>query len=214
MRRVGLSLLALGVLGGLARPAAAQPTAPTAPTSATPPAPPATAPPPAADTKPAASAASSVKPMPESGYHVDVGVAFSLPTGSLNGLLLGAMPLVVNVGRRFSRQLILGVSGTAAVTFPIIGAGYGFTIGGGGEYYLGSKLLGLDPWLGANFGFEIGAVTFDGNSTSQSGWLGTVAAGVDYRAGFAPFASFSLGSFGSGDMHEYITLGMRGVYDW
>jgi len=213
MRGIGLSLLTLGVLWGLTRPAAAQPTAPAAPTSATPPASPA-APPSAGDTKTAAPAAASETPMPESGYHIDVGVAFSLPTGSLNGLLLGAMPLVVNVGKRFSRQLILGVSGTAAVTFPIEGAGYGFTIGGGAEYYLGSKLLGLDPWLGANFGFETGGVSFQGGSLSESGWLGTVAAGLDYRAGFAPFASFSVGSFGSGDTHEYITLGMRGVYDW
>ncbi len=208
MRRVGIAWLAMAGVGTFASSVRAQQPAPAL---SAPPAPP------PSDAKPVATTASSSASgdaMPESGYHLDAGVAFSLPTGSLNGEILGAMPLVVNFGRRFSRQLILGVSGSAAVTFPVIGTGYDFIIGAGAEYYLAKQILGLDPWVGVNGGYEIGGVSVLGQNKSGSGPIGTIAAGLDYRKGFAPFAAFSLGSSGSGDVHEYITVGMRGVYDW
>jgi hypothetical protein len=124
------------------------------------------------------------------------------------------MPLWIDAERRFSRQIVLGVYGGVEVVFPEIGTAYGFIFGGEGQYYLAQPILGFEPWLGAQVGYEVINFNLEGVTVSSSGLRGGVQAGLDYRKGFGPFAAFDLGSFASGESHEWLTIGMRGTYDW
>jgi len=148
--------------------------------------------------------------VPETGWELGVRVGFSQPFGNISQLILGALPLWIDAGRRFSRQLVLGAYGGIAEVFPIIGTAYALFVGGQGQYHLSGPILGLDPWLGAQFGYE----SVNASGTSIGGPEGGVQAGLDYKRGFGPFLSFTVGSFGSGDTHEIATIGMRGTYDW
>jgi hypothetical protein len=155
--------------------------------------------------------------VPETGWDLGARISFSLPTGDLNGFLLGAMPVQVDAGRRFGKQLIVGLYGYAAVIFPIIGTAYGLGFGAEGQYFLSRPIFGLNPWLGAQAGYFLGWFSFDGQSSSFSGPEGGVQAGLDYKKGFGPFAAFDIGSYGSNGqslLGEWVTLGMRGTYDW
>jgi hypothetical protein len=142
-------------------------------------------------------------------------VGFAVPFGDIQSAFLGAMPLWIDAGRRFSKALLLGVYGYFGVDFPIIGSGYGFGFGGEGQYRLSAPIFGLDPWFGATFGYDMVTMSALGTNTSLSGPVGGVQAGLDYKEGFGPFAAFSVGSYsGEGGVHEWITIGMRGTYDW
>lgn len=214
------TLLATGILGTVASSVRGQEPA----TSAAPAAPPSTAAPapaaPSAKADTPAPTTSSVgdKPVPETGWELAARISFSLPTGDINGLILGAMPLQIDAGRRFSKQLILGVYGYGAVMFPIVGTGFGFGLGAEGQYFLSQPILGLNPWMGAQAGYLLGSLNLGGSSSSFSGPEGGVQAGLDYKKGFGPFAAFNVGSYsgGSGGSQtgEWITIGMRGTYDW
>jgi hypothetical protein len=185
-------------------PAAEAPPAPTPPGPASTPATAPVSPPPSGDT-----------PVPETGYTLGARIGFALPVGDITSALLGAMPLWVDAGRRFSTALVLGVYGYFGVAFPVIGAGYGFGFGAEGQYTLSAPIFGLDPWVGATFGYDIASISALGATNSLSGPVGGVQAGLDYRQGFGPFAAFSIGSYsGEGGVHEWITIGMRGTYDW
>jgi uncharacterized membrane protein YgcG len=251
MRRGAVSLLVFGAFGTIASsawgqdPAPAQSAAPpaSAPTpAASPPTPVPTTP----TAAPAAPATAADQPAPETTYELAARISFSLPTGDINGVLLGAMPLQIDAGRRFGRQLLLGVYGYAAVVFPIIGTAYALGFGAEGQYFLSQRIFGLDPWLGAQAGYLLGSISVDGASAGFSGPEGGVQAGLDYKKGFGPFAAFSVGSYsgaggngsssssssgssgggssgggssgggGSGGslIGEWITIGMRGTYDW
>jgi hypothetical protein len=156
--------------------------------------------------------------VPETGWELAARISFSLPTGDINGFLLGAMPLQIDAGRRFSKQLIIGVYGYAAVLFPVEGNGYTLGFGAEGQYFL-QPILGLNPWVGAQAGYLLGSFSVEGFSTSFSGPEGGVQAGLDYKKGFGPFAAFTVGSYsgssgGGSQTGEWITIGLRGTYDW
>jgi len=232
MRRGLVSLLTLGAVVGATGTLASSvwgqdeaPAASAAPAAASSaPAPAASAPTPPTPT-PAAE-----ESVPETGWELAARVSFSLPTGDLNGELLGALPLQIDAGRRFSRQLILGVYGYAAVVFPVSGAGFAFGFGAEGQYFLSEKILGLIPWFGVQGGYLVGSLSGGGSSTGVSGPEGGVQAGLDYKKGFGPFAAFTVGSYsgaggggggstgggGSGGSQtgEWVTIGMRSTFDW
>jgi hypothetical protein len=186
------------------------PAVPASTPAATPPTP---TPPPVTSTAASASSAAS-PPVPETGFELGARIAFSAPFGNLQQQLKGAMPLWIDAGRRFSKQLVLGIYGYAAVAFPVVGAGYGFGIGGEGQYFFSQTLFGLNPWLGAAFGYETAGVSFMGANTTTGGPEGGVQVGLDYKRGFGPFAAFTVGSYSSYGVDEWITIGMRGTYDW
>jgi hypothetical protein len=97
----------------------------------------------------------------------------------------------------------------------------------------------IDPWAGLGIGYEIANVSVSQGgqsaSVSQSGFqFVNFQAGGDYKAtpnlGIGPFVMFSLGQYGSCSfggaasslgncsiqqtaMHEWLTFGVRGVYD-
>ena len=140
MRRSLVVFLATGVLGTVASNVRAQDAAPTASTApgATP-VPPAPAAPAASPAKAEAPVATNSpagdQPVPETGWELAARISFSLPTGDLSGILLGAMPFQIDAGRRLSKQLIVGVYGYAAVIFPIVGTAYGLGFGAEGQYF-------------------------------------------------------------------------------
>lgn len=97
----------------------------------------------------------------------------------------------------------------------------------------------FDPWVGLGFGFEQANVNGSGPggsvSASASGWdYATFMLGGDYQLlgnlGIGPFLAFTLGQYGNASaststgtstsqsitntaLHEWFTLGVRGVYD-
>jgi hypothetical protein len=97
----------------------------------------------------------------------------------------------------------------------------------------------FDPWVGLGFGYEQGNVSGSGPggsvSASASGWdYVTFSAGGDYQflgnLGAGPFLAFTLGQYGNESassstgtstsqsisntaLHEWFTIGVRGVYD-
>jgi hypothetical protein len=152
--------------------------------------------------------------LPETGFELGARLGFSVPFGQITQGVEGAMPLWIDAGRRFSKQLVLGVYGYAAVAFPVVGAGYGFGFGGEGQYFLSQPILGLNPWVGAGFGYLVANVSFMGSTTTIGGPEGGVQLGLDYKNGFGPYAGFTVGSYSGQGVDEWITIGMRGTYDW
>jgi outer membrane protein W len=96
----------------------------------------------------------------------------------------------------------------------------------------------FDPWVGVGFGYEIlGASTTLNGQSQDSSIKGfqfvSLQAGGDYKVtpafGIGPFLSFSLGQYSTASatqggntvsaditntaMHEWLTIGVRGVYD-
>jgi outer membrane protein W len=97
----------------------------------------------------------------------------------------------------------------------------------------------FDPWVGLGLGYEIMSTSSsggggpDGSSSAKGFEFLNVQVGGDYKVtpqlGIGPFVSFSVGQFSSasassagvevsGDIpdkgiHEWLTLGVRGVYD-
>ncbi len=205
-------ILALGVVGTIAPGALAQQDAPpsqqpsTAPQS------------PSANQATESDAAPSV---PESGFELGARVGYSFALGDLSNLLQGAMPLWLDAGYRLNRQITLGVYGRFGVGFPagaLTGAtAYLIGFGAEGQYHL-APLKSLDPWVGLVAGYEIATLSYSGASTSLSGIdFANLQLGVDYKAGFGPFLSFAVGQYssnGQSSTHEWLTLGVRGTYDW
>jgi len=219
MRGAWVAMLAMVSVGTVASSVRGQATAPASPSAVAPP-------PAAASTTPVASAsaapaappsAATDESVPETGWELGARVGFALPLGDINGTLQGALPLWIDFGRRFSRQLTLGVYGRVAVMFPAGASGFILAGGGEGQYHLAQPILGLDPWLGAGIGYENETVSPPGASSQSAGGLEyfNVQAGLDYKRGFGPFAAFAMGSYsGEGSVHEWVTIGMRSTYDW
>jgi hypothetical protein len=217
MKRAHVALLAMISAATSASRAHGQTAAPAANSAAPSAATPAPAPATSASTSATSpgSETSGDQPVPETGYALGVRVGFALPLGDITSALLGAMPLWIDAGRRFSKALVLGVYGYVGVAFPIIGAGYGVGAGAEGQYKLSAPIFGLDPWVGANFGYDMASISAMSTNISMSGPSGGLQAGLDYKQGFGPFAAFTVGSYsGEGGVHEWITVGMRGTYDW
>ena len=227
MRLVAPTVVAIVLLPleAFAQAPAAAPTPPVAapPAPASAPAAATTAPAPAAPapTAPVPSEAGPSTPasanqsLPDTGWELGVRIAFSQPFGDkLSQLLVGAMPLWIDAGRRFSRQLVLGAYASIAELFPVVGTGFALLVGGQGQYHFSEPILGLDPWVGATFGLEWADVSVLGHDQTFSGPGGGVQAGLDYAQGFGPYLGFTVGSFSSGETHEFLTIGLRGTYDW
>jgi hypothetical protein len=179
-----------------AQEAAAAATAPAAAAAATP-----------ASAAPAEDAAALTK------YELGVRIGFSFPVGAVSDLVAGAMPIWVDGGYRISPRLLVGGYASFALAFTQPGClasctGYVIDVGAEARYHT-DPFLGLDPWFGAGLGFT----DLSAYGTSFSGPEVNVQGGLDYKPGFGPFVGFAFDDY-SGGSGEWITLGVRGTYDW
>jgi hypothetical protein len=177
--------------------------------SATPPAASSAATPAASASTASASGASA-----DTKYQLGVRIGFSVPLGGISDALGGTLPIWVDGGYRFSPRLILGGYARFALAFTVPGciascSGYALGLGGEAHYHL-DPFLGLDPWIGAGVGFE--DISFGGES--GSGFEVNAQGGLDYKPGFGPFVGFAYDSYSGGLSGEWITVGVRGTYDW
>jgi len=207
MRRGGIVLLALASAGTVASRASAQDT----------PAPPPAAPA-AVNPAPAPPATSDAAP-PDTKLQLAARLGFSVPFGDIANAIAGAMPFWIEFGYRLVPQFIVGVYGRGQVGFTTsscVTSCSGYFLGGGAEvHYQFGPLGGFDPWIGAGIGYE--TVSFGGQS-STGFELFNAQLGFDYRRGFGPFAGFSYDQYSSSGQSnttaEWVTLGVRGTYDW
>ena len=213
MRRGAVWLLAFGAFGTIASNAWGQDPAASAsvpaPTSVAPAAAPAVTPTPAPTDSTAAA--------PPKKYQLGLRVGFSDPFGNIASGFNGSLPIWLDFGYRVSPQIVIGVYAQYGVLFVQSGdQGYDLHFGGEVHYHF-APIKGLDPWVGAGVGYELA-----GDPTAGGGSLGgfeffSAQAGLDYEPGFGPFVAFSLddlsSSGGQSSMNQWLTLGVRGVYD-
>src|ERR1700722_18599366 len=121
--------------------------------------------------------------------------------------------------------------------------GYDAVLGASAQYHLLPSQQ-LDPWLGVGAGFEwatVGSTSAGDAHYSMNGWLIDIDVGADYRVGPAlgvgPFVSLGLGEYLSAGktywrnidgpvaaggaesvsdkaLHGWVTLGLRGLFDF
>lgn len=88
----------------------------------------------------------------------------------------------------------------------------------------------VDPWLGVGLGYESLSLDLDGTDLTMRGVEWLVQAGIDFHPtpsfGIGPYAGFSVGRYtsidsdvgdgeiGDKELHEWITAGVRGVFDF
>jgi hypothetical protein len=205
-------LLAMASAGTVVSSASAQ-DAPAPPAAAPAPVNPA----PAAAPAPAPPAASDAAP-PETKLQLAARLGFAVPFGDIQNGIAGAMPFWIEFGYRLVPQLMVGVYGRGGpgfTTSSCVTSCSGYFLGGGAEiHYQFGPVAGFDPWIGVGFGYE--TASFAGQSSSGFELI-NAQLGFDYTRGFGPFAGFSYNQYsasGQTQSAEWVSLGVRGTYDW
>jgi outer membrane protein W len=111
-------------------------------------------------------------------------------------------------------------------------SGHDWQLGVEGQYHILPWRL-FDPWIGIGTGYEWAGLSVSGNCHYDVGESGfqffNVQAGADYKVtpnvGLGPFLMFSVGEYTNGSRtlpgelvqnktpHEWLTFGIRGVFD-
>jgi hypothetical protein len=180
------------------------------------------------------------------GFDFGLRLAYAVPFGdqventSLNDTFSGAIPLVLEAGYRFTRNISAGalfqyafgqIKGSAAAGFcndnGVSCSGSVMRVGIEGIYNLRLDTP-LDPWVGLGIGYEWGSLSGSGNNFSFSGTDSgfeflTLQGGGDYRLApqfaLGPFLSFSIARYGSQSVTMNGTttsmdIGNTAVHEW
>lgn len=183
------------------------------------------------------------------GYGIPMGKTADADGADLSNSVSGQLPIWLDVGYRIIPNIYVGLYGQYGIAFinkdnntecKADGASCSasdFRFGVNAHYHF-SPGQSVDPWVGLGIGYEIASTSFssaagDGSGSTKGFEFLNLQGGADFLAtqglGIGPFASFSLGQYGSssatiggqeisGDiektaMHEWLVIGVRGVYN-
>ena len=211
MRRGWVALLAMVSMGTVASSVRGQAAAPTA----------SAAPATSAQPAPSASTTGSDESTPPMTYQLALRVGFSDPIGDITNFFAGSVPIWVDLGYRISPKIVIGAFAQYGVLF-VKGCpdqpcqGYDLHFGGEVHYHF-APYKQLDPWVGAGAGYELTGNLSSGSKSQGAIEFFNAQAGLDFKPGFGPFFAFSVDQFssnGQSSTDQWLTLGVRGVYDW
>lgn len=175
------------------------------------------------------------------GYGLPMGDAAK--DAKLSDMYSGMIPIWLDLGYRIDPSLYAGLYaqyGIASVKDCPSGvscSGSDIRFGVMGAYHI-SPEESFDPWVGFGIGYEMAKVKMsaggqDASATAKGLEFANLQVGGDYKVsptmGIGPFLSFSLGQYSSQTidpdpmnvsgsikdkgMHEWLTIGVRGVFD-
>jgi hypothetical protein len=183
--------------------------------------------------------------------NLDGGVGNGAAADKLSDLVSGRIPIWIDAGYRINPNIYVGAFfqyGIASVASNALGgacsgsvscSAHDIQIGAMFAYHLMPDQT-IDPWAGIGIGYESlsGSGSVNGQNAGGESFSGfqfaNIQLGADYKVmpnlGVGPFASFSLGQYGSASstdaagnstsisnfntsLHEWLTFGIRGVYD-
>ena len=183
------------------------------------------------------------KPSSVTGFQSALRLGYAVPFGKADGTSHLAdyanaiIPIELDIGYRIHRNFFVGIAGQYA--FGLLNqdkffkgckdcSGRDARVGLILEYYPVPE-VSFRPWLGVGTGYEWAHGTWSRiNGTYHGFELINLQVGGDYKLaphfGIGPFASFSVGEFsqfeflGSSNidqkaLHEWLLLGIRGVYE-